>query len=323
MASDSWGQRLAAGLVKFAIGVVVALILPVLTIFVLAPYWRPMQVTANSIALLGHFAVAMRGRDKLCSVSDVWAAVDGEQSWNTKARFRAADKVIATDGNLILVATPSGKFWIPAPDFDTLAEELAEQKFDEYSHDVRAGEVVLDCGANVGVYTRVALARGARTVVAIEIAPEPLACLRRTFEREIREGRVIVYPKGVWDKDATLRLTTNPRLASTADSVAIDRGVEGPEVQLTTIDELVSELHLPRVDLINMDIEGSESHALRGAARTLATFKPRLEISMEHKRSDPDVIPALVLQLNPHYQTRCGSCGMTTGRVQPEVLLAW
>ena len=238
-------------------------------------------------------------------------------------RIRAADKVVRSDGNLSLVATPSGEFWIPAPDIDTLAEQLAEQKLDTYGHDVRAGDVVLDCGANVGIYTRIALDRGARTVVAIEIAPEPLACLRRTFEREIRVGRVILYPKGVWDKDATLRLTTNPRLASTADSVAINRGVEGPEVQLTTIDELVSELHLPRVDFINMDIEGSEAHALRGAAKTLATYKPRLEISMEHRQSDPDIIPALVLRLNPHYQTQCGSCGMTTGRVQPEVLLAW
>ncbi len=181
----------------------------------------------------------------------------------------------------------------------------------------------MDCGANVGVYTRIALSRGARTVVAVEIASEPLACLRRTFEREIQEGRVILYPKGAWDKDTTLGLTTNPGLALTADSVAINRGVEGPEVQLTTIDEIVSELHLPRVDFINMDIEGSEAHALRGAATTLAAFKPRLEISMEHRQSDPDIIPALVLRLNPHYETRCGSCGMMTGRMQPEVLLAW
>ncbi len=323
MAGHSWGRRLVAGLLISATGLIAVVVLPLQTIFALAPYWRPMHAAASSIMQVAGFAMVMRGRDKRCSAGDVWDALNGDRFRTTKAQIRTADKVIGTDGNLRLVATPSGEFWIPAPDIDTLAEQLAEQKLEVYGHDVRAGEVVLDCGANIGVYTRVALARGARTVVAIELAPEPLACLRRTFEREIRDGRVILYPKGVWDKDATLRLTTNQGLASAADSVAINRGEEGPEVQLTTIDELVSELHLPRVDFINMDIEGSEPHALRGAARTLATYKPRLEISMEHRQSDPDIIPALVLRLNPQYQTQCGSCGMMTGRMQPEVLLAW
>lgn len=323
MQKRSWGRRLAAGLLLSATGIIAFLVIPSFAIVVLAPHWGPLRAAASPIKRVIAFARSMPGHDKRCSASDVWEALDGRGFRSAEAQIRAADKVIGTDGNLALVATPSGKFWIPAPDLDTLAEQLAEQKLDEYSHDVRAGEIVLDCGANVGVYTRIALDRGARTVVAIELAPEPLACLRRTFEREIREGRVILYPKGVWDKDTTLHLTTSPRLASAADSVAINRGEEGPEVQLTTIDELVAELRLPRVDFINMDIEGSEAPALRGAARTLATYKPRLEISMEHKQTDPDVLPALVLRLNPQYQTQCGSCGMMTGRMQPEVLLAW
>jgi FkbM family methyltransferase len=321
MVSRSLGRRLAAGLLIFATGTIAIVVILPLIIVALSPSWRPLRSPARSIKYVIAFAISIPGRDKRCSASDVWVSTDRFRK--TMARIQAVDTVIETDGDLALVATPAGRFWIPVHDIDTLAEQLAEQKLDVYDRGVRAGDVVLDCGANVGVYTRAALARGAHTVVAIEIAPEPLACLRRTFEREIREDRVIVYPKGVWDKDTTMRLTTNPRSASTADSVAIDRGVEGPEVQLTTIDELVSELHLPRVDFINMDIEGSESHALRGAAKTIATFKPRLEISMEHRQSDPDIIPALVLRLNAHYETRCGSCGFRTGRMQPEVLLAW
>lgn len=58
----------------------------------------------------------------------------------------------------------------------------------------------------------------------------------------------------------------------------------GPEVPLTTSDKLVAELKLPRVDVIKMDLVG---------------------------------------RLNPQYQMRCTECGNTTGRIQPEVLLAW
>ena len=70
---------------------------------------------------------------------------------------------------------------------------------------VRPGDVVLDCGANVGVYTRHALEAGARLVVAIDPAPENIECLRRNFSEEIKAGRVVVYPKGVWDKDEVLQ----------------------------------------------------------------------------------------------------------------------
>ena len=64
---------------------------------------------------------------------------------------------------------------------------------------------MLDCGANVGTFTRKALQAGAKLVVAIELEPRNYSCLRRNFEREIRDGRVIVVTKGVWDKDDTLR----------------------------------------------------------------------------------------------------------------------
>jgi hypothetical protein len=47
------------------------------------------------------------------------------------------------------------------------------------------------------------------------------------------------------------------------------------KVPLTTVDELVSELKLRRVDF-KMDIEGAEKRALLGARRTLATYKPQL-----------------------------------------------
>jgi predicted RNA methylase len=62
---------------------------------------------------------------------------------------------------------------------------------------VPAGAVVLDCGAHVGVYTRRALNEGAAKVIAIEPVPQTVECLRRTFRREIAEGRVVVYQKGV------------------------------------------------------------------------------------------------------------------------------
>jgi FkbM family methyltransferase len=296
------------------------IVIPILSVFAMAPYSPRMRTTALSMARTVRAATLLRRRDQRCSLADVWTVTSGHLV-RERERIQNLNKVVARDGDLLLVATSAGKFWIPASDQYALAGELAEQEEGVHGNQVHTGDIVLDCGANVGVYTRAALAQGAKVVVAIDLAPEPLACLRRTFEHEIQEGRVIVYPKGVWDRDTTLRLSVNT--ASTDDSVALNRGEQGPEVPLTTIDRLVSELKLPRVDFIEMDIEGAESHALQGAAHTIAVYKPRLAISMEHKQSDPEEIPALIRRLNGQYQMRCGVCGYTTGRVQPEEIFAW
>ena len=58
---------------------------------------------------------------------------------------------------------------------------------------------------------------------------------------------------------------------SAADSFVInpkDAHATGEKLPLTTIDKLVAELNLPRVDFIKMDIEGAEVKALHGGRKT-------------------------------------------------------
>ena len=140
--------------------------------------------------------------------------------------------------------TPHGAFWVPGRTGLSFAEQLAEREHNLYSggrHSVLPGDVVLDCGANIGVFTRTALSAGAQTVVAIEPAPDVVECLRRTFADEIKGDRVIVYPKGVWNKNDVLLLQQSQ--TSVADSFVVKpRGgyAGGPRVEVTTIDGLVS-----------------------------------------------------------------------------------
>ena len=183
------------------------------------------------------------------------------------------------------------------------------------------GDIVLDCGANVGVYTREALKNGAKLVVAIEPAPENIECLRRNFTAEIASGRVVLYEKGVWDKDDMLVMRVDPG-NSAADSFVIRRegAVETKQLPLTTIDKLVAELKLERVDYIKMDIEGAEQRALQGAIETLTKFRPRLSLSAYHVPSDPEMLPKLVRKAWPEYRMQCGPCAEANGHVRPDVL---
>lgn len=271
------------------------------------------------------FPSAARHRNVRCTYADVWA-------WSPPVQFVVAQRAVRkslvvtkVEGPYSLVRARDREYWIPSRDIDALAEVIVEQQGELYESPgsgVKAGDVVLDCGANAGLYTRHALDKGAKLVVAIEMAPESLACLRRNLAKEIADGVVIVYPKGVWNKDDELQLSAGTEWASTASSVTLDRGGKGPKVPLTTIDKLVGELKLPAVDFIKMDIEGAEMEALEGAVETVRRFHPRMAISLEHRPSDVDRIPELVQRLWPEYVAVCGACTNVSGTIQPEELFA-
>ena len=215
-----------------------------------------------------------------------------------------------TEAGLDLWNTPQASIWTVHGDKD-LPFLISEQERDIYEppgHEVRRGDVVLDCGANIGVFVQKALSRGAGLVVAIEPSPKTLEALRRNFASEIQAKRVIVYPKGVWDHDCTLDLKLDQTNAG-GDSLVLGE-VSAPSVRvpLTTIDKLVVELGLPRVDFIKMDIEGAEKPALRGASATIKRFLPRMSISSEHLDDDATAIPSLVRSIEPSYTVRGCDC---------------
>ncbi|MCZ2157345.1 MAG: FkbM family methyltransferase [Bryobacterales bacterium] len=221
---------------------------------------------------------------------------------------------------------PGRSFWIPAGNRWVLPFNLAEQERDIYRisqpDGIHPGDVVLDCGAHVGTFTHFALARGAGKVISIEPSPRNVECLRRNFAAEIAEGRVVVYPKGVWNKDDVMTLEQVDD-NSAADTVVMHQpgAHKGVEASLTTIDKLVAELGLERVDFIKMDIEGAEAPALEGAASTLKRWKPRMALAAYHKPDDGAVLPATVDRLADGYRHLCSSCISDKNGSRPEVLL--
>jgi FkbM family methyltransferase len=227
--------------------------------------------------------------------------------------------------------TELGQIWVPAGSgflaFD-IGEQTPRRIYGTASRAVQRGDIVLDCGANVGVFVKTALNLGARLVVAIEPAPENLTCLRRNLRSEIAAGRVIVVAKGVWDREGYLSFQqdkANPagdHFITDAPAAASDKDPSVLRLPIISIDALVAELQLPRVDFIKMDIEGSERFALAGARATLSKYRPRLAICSYHKPDDPDVIPSLIKQANAGYSTDCGVCALNTAqwRLEPGVL---
>lgn len=270
-------------------------------------------------------ALALSGRARGCSfLQAVRSASEDERQLAIKDRLVQYSRKVQQDpAGFSLWQTPSGTYWIPTPSDFTLHWDLAEQERKIYGvgdRGVRPGDVVLDCGANIGVFTRVALAAGAKLVVAIEPSPENLECLRRNMKSETDAGKVIIYPKGVWDKDEELVMKVDPT-NSAANTFVIQRQglVDSIRLPLTTIDKLVEELKLERVDFIKMDIEGAEPRALRGAHNTIARFHPRMAISVYHTPTDFETVPAAIFSAWSGYRQECGPCSLRDNRIFPTV----
>jgi FkbM family methyltransferase len=271
------------------------------------------------------WALVVTGHSPVCPMSHALRSqANMDQKIRIKDRILAASRLLKEESNLELWDTPKGRYWIPKGNRYVLPFNLAEMEqhiYGEGPHFIHAGDIVLDCGASDGDFTRQALDAGAAKVVAIEISPSNAECIRRNTAAEIAAGRVIVYPKGVWDKDDTMMLTVDDtNFAASSVVMRPKSGHPSVQVPLTTIDKLAAELKLPRVDFIKMDIEGAEVPALAGARDTIARFKPRLAIATEHKPDDEYTIPAAVRKIRPDYRMECGPCLEANGHIRPDVL---
>ncbi len=246
-----------------------------------------------------------------------------DRQFKLLARFEQEMRLLETGAGYERWQTPLGVYWTPKGKMGILAGNLAEQArgiYSAYGLGVKAGDVVLDCGANVGVFTRAALLAGAARVLAIEPVPDNLESLRRTFASEIADGKVTLVEKGVWDRDDFLEMYQDDA-NNAIHSFVVDWRKRGVTLRLplTTIDRIVEQLALKDVDYIKMDIEGAERRALAGAADTIRRFRPRMALCVYHLKDDPAVIPARVLAASPDYRHRCGPCFQMQGMLRPEV----
>lgn len=134
----------------------------------------------------------------------------------------------------------------------------------------------IDIGANIGFHSLF----GA-SVVGQEgrvLAFEPLPRLQKQMQKSISEDKftqiqIEPFALGTVEGMASLSLVEENIGASSLQNVIGDRAVGNVvEVPVKTLNAYVSKLD--RVDLIKIDIEGSEYEALKGGEEVLRAYKP-------------------------------------------------
>jgi FkbM family methyltransferase len=123
--------------------------------------------------------------------------------------------------------------------------------------------VFVDIGAHVGFYT-VRLAKTCRHVHAVEPNPESIKILEQNLRLNgISNVTVHPYAVGATPSASTLYM------ADTNTTLYPRHGVKTATVQVKTLDTLIEECHL-----VKIDIEGYEEQALQGAKRLITHVKP-------------------------------------------------
>jgi len=277
---------------------------------------------------LAIFGLAVwRGHPSCSALESYHSAEQRMLQLETQRRIQPQFRQVGQDGRYRQWDTPDGRYWTADSNDAVLPILVAQQMSGIYrlpgpGRSARAGDVVIDCGAHIGTYVRRALAEGAARVVAIEPAPGNVECLRRNFPEQVASGSVVIRAAGVWDKQDKLTLYEDPQNSAAAGFVQPgQRHQASVEVPLTTIDQIVEELGLTKVDIIKMDIKGATVRALVGAGKTIPRFHPAIVLSTEEDGEDAAKLLELVRKIDSRYSLACTSCSLENWQIRPDVVV--
>lgn len=183
---------------------------------------------------------------------------------------------------------------------------FVQKQYEYHANDVHckavAGDVAIDAGACWGETTLYfAHEVGANgKVIAFEFIPSNLAVLRQNLAvNPTLAERVTVVERPLWEHsdEALYYVDRGPGSRVFGNPLKKHDGT----TRTITIDAMVEQQELTRVDFIKMDIEGAEFPALKGAERTIRAHRPKLAISIYHQISDFINIPKWLHGLDLRY----------------------
>lgn len=129
---------------------------------------------------------------------------------------------------------------------------------------IKPGDVVLDLGANIGIFSRFASDKGASKVYSFEPVQENFKLLALNRPDNCEAHRLAVS-----DKDnQSLKIAYKPDCPGGSSILKYDDGITQNCMSIT-IDTLVNNNIIEQPDFIKMDIEGAEVLAFKGTSDTI------------------------------------------------------
>lgn len=175
-----------------------------------------------------------------------------------------------------------------------------------------AGEVVIDCGANLGLFAAKAAGKGCN-VFAFEpvdmlapflletaaLYPAAIHVCKQALGRKPGTAFLGVDPENIGSHSFFKRSSERPE--QVVDELQDGVELVAQKVEVTSVDSFVMANGIKRVGFIKADIEGSERDMLAGTVDTLKNHAPHLAICTYHRDDDPEILESIIRDANPNY----------------------
>lgn len=176
-----------------------------------------------------------------------------------------------------------------------IMEVLEENVYEVSSGRFNLGGVVIDLGANIGAFSLYAAKQGA-IVYAVEPEPNNIKALEKNISLNNFSDKIFILPYAISDKKGVAIINDNGGDSTIKD----DEG--GTEVELMPLDNLFSLYHINEVDVMKIDIEGSEVETILGASKE--TLNKCKYITMEFDIRSGKMMGEMVRKLSETHHVR-------------------
>jgi FkbM family methyltransferase len=134
-------------------------------------------------------------------------------------------------------------------------------------------QLIIDCGANIGIYTLKAASCSTNRVFAIEPNPLVFSRLKKNIAGN-NLNNVIALNIGLGSSKHSAKLFwERSTTGGTVRPESTSKEISSADIEISTLDEIMQVYKIDCVDLIKMDVEGNEYEALKGADNILRKTK--------------------------------------------------
>lgn len=161
----------------------------------------------------------------------------------------------------------------------------------------RKYNTILDGGAFKGDSTHLfAEVLKPERIIAVEADPKTFKKLELYTKNE-KLSSVHAVHAALWNTDGELEYVSSGSRGS--GNEGRNQRAKTATVPCRTIDSI---LNGSAIDMIKLDIEGSEDRALRGATQTISNYQPDMMVSLYHRTNDFFELPMKIRQLLPNHK---------------------
>jgi FkbM family methyltransferase len=153
----------------------------------------------------------------------------------------------------ISVVKPSMNITNTEPIFMNYEEFFVEGVYEHL--DLKNPKNVLDIGANVGLWTKYILSKGANKVFCFEPNKEAVNHLRNTLRDN---SNTFIFDKAVYKENTSLEFFVDESNSITSSIYSIQGHVPSYKVDAITLEDAINQTGENFIDLIKIDIEGAE-----------------------------------------------------------------